>query len=319
MPKFLIMKMISIVLFFSLLPSINQPNEEMKAKPALDIKAQLGEGALWDYKNNRLLWIDIEQGILHVFDPKTGKNESFEQGMRIGTVVPIDTGGFVVALEDGVYTFDPVAGKKIKRAAPPELNPGIRFNDGKCDPSGRFWAGTMSLKNEPNAGALYRFDGDFSFKKMIDRVSISNGIVWSKDKKRMYYIDTPTRKVTAYDYDDATGHISNGKTTIEIPAGMGSPDGSVLDAEGMLWIGMWGGGCVTRWNPETGELLQKIDIPALNVTSCAFGGEGLETLYVTTASIGMPEEKKKTYPDAGKLFALKPGVKGIPASYFKVR
>lgn len=315
------MKMVLIILFFSLFPPVfeKQTDTAMKVKPVIDIKARLGEGALWDYKNQRLLWIDIEQGILHVFDPKTGKNESFEQSMRIGTVVPIDTGGFVVALEDGIYTFDPATGKRMKRATPPELKPGIRFNDGKCDPAGRFWAGTMSVNDERNAGALYRFDGDFSFEKMIDSVSISNGIAWSLDKKRMYYIDTPTRKVVGYDYDNATGSISNGKVTIAIPAGMGSPDGSVLDEEGMLWIGMWGGGCVTRWNPETGELLQTIEIPALNVTSCAFGGDKMDILYVTTAGIGMSEEKKVQFPDAGKLFSVKPGIKGIPASYFQIR
>lgn len=315
------MKMIFVVLisfYYSLFNDTDLENK-MKVQPVLDIKADLGEGALWDYRRNQLLWIDIEKGLLHVFNPKTGANKTFNQEQRIGTVVPIDTGGFVVALHDGVYTLDADGSNRLKQAAPSELRPGIRFNDGKCDPSGRFWAGTMSINNEKSAGALYRFDSDFSYKTMIPNVSISNGIAWSLDKKRMYYIDTPTRKIMAYDYNDATGEISNGRVAIEIPAGMGSPDGSVLDSEGMLWVGMWGGGCVARWDPETGKLLRKIDVPALNVTSVAFGGDNLEILFITTASIGMNETAKMKYPEAGKLFAVNPGVKGIPASYFKSR
>jgi sugar lactone lactonase YvrE len=294
-------------------------NMDTVVTPILEIKATLGEGALWDYKNNQLLWVDIEEGILYVYDPATGKNIAHEQGKRIGTVVPIDTGGMVTALQDGIYTYNPNNGELIKKASPEEDKPQNRFNDGKCDPGGRFWAGTMALKGGRGSGALYRIDHDFSYKKMIDNVSTSNGIVWSLDNTKMYYIDTPTRKVVAYDYDNGTGDISSPRTAIEIPAELGSPDGSTLDAEGMIWIAMWGGASVTRWNPETGELLQKISVPALNVTSCAFGGKDLDILYITSASMSMNESQKEQYPYAGKLFQVKPGVKGIKANYFKTR
>lgn len=151
-------------------------------------------------------------------------------------------------------------------------------------------------------------DADFGWKKMIDDVTISNGIVWSQDKTRMYYIDTPTQKVMAYDYDNETGKISNPEVAVNIPDGLGYPDGSTMDSEGMLWIAMWGGQAVTRWNPETGKLLERITIPALNVTSCAFGGRNLETLFITTARAGMSEEQISRFPESGGLFKIKPGV-----------
>lgn len=282
----------------------------------LDIVADLGEGAFWDHKNYRLLWVDIEKGILNLFYPSTEKNISFELGKRIGTVVPIDTGGMVLALQDGIYTFVPESNSLVKKFDPEEHKPHNRFNDGKCDPTGRFWAGTMEQDGKNGEGALYRIDKDFSYRKMIDKVSVSNGIIWSLDHTKMYYIDTPTLTVAAYDYDINSGDIRNAKVAIEIPEEMGQPDGCTIDEEGMLWIAMWGGACVTRWNPLSGKLLLKISVSALNVTSCAFGGENLDTLFITSASIEMNEQQQEKYPDSGKLFKVKPGIKGVKGDYF---
>jgi len=308
-----------ICIFFPFYPFILfncQPAMTESAKIVVDQPAQLGEGALWNPLNNTLLWIDIEGKKLNVYNPEKKSNKTIGLDKRIGTVVPVDEKNVLVALKDGIYQLNTETEELEKKASPEPKRPGNRFNDGKCDPSGRFWAGTMSLNGDEKQGALYRIDADFSVKIMIDSVSISNGIVWSSDRTKMYYIDTPTKKVMAYEYDDESGEITNPKVAITIPDSLGFPDGSTLDAEGMLWIAMWNGHCVSRWNPRTGELLQTIDIPALNVTSCAFGGDNLDVLYVTTASIGMNDEQKAAYPDAGKLFVVKPGVKGVKASVF---
>jgi len=290
-----------------------------QAELVLDSQATLGEGAIWNYKTETLLWVDIEQGILNEFDPETAENRSFDMNQRIGTVVPVDKGGVLVALEDGIYKFDLVEEKLEKVAHPEEGTEDIRYNDGKCDPGGRFWVGSMGLDQKDGRAALYRIDADYRWKTMIDEVTISNGIVWSPDKTRMYYIDTPTQKVTGYDYDNETGKISNPEVTVTIPDSLGYPDGSTMDSEGMLWIAMWGGQAVTRWNPETGALLERIRVPALNVTSCAFGGKNLETLFITSAKAGMSEEQLEQFPQSGGLFKVKPGVKGMKASFFKTR
>ncbi len=302
------------VIFFAF-PSCQ---EKMSEAPEIvvDTSALLGEGALWDPLNNHLLWIDIEGKQLNIYHPQKKENKAIPLEKRIGTVVPADENHVLVALEDGIYELDIRTGRTNRKAEPEPNRPDNRFNDGKCDPSGRFWAGTMSLSEKEKQGALYRIDPDFTTHKMIDSISISNGIAWSLDATKMYYIDTPTKTVVEYQYNDQTGDITDPRQAILIPDSLGFPDGSTLDAEGMLWIAMWNGHCVTRWNPATGELLEKIDVPALNVTSCAFGGEELDVLYVTSASVGMNEQQARAYPHAGKVFALKPGVKGIKANVF---
>lgn len=238
-------------------------------------------------------------------------------GQMIGTVVPAESGNLIIALEKGFYQFNPATGSKQFIANPEQDIYGNRFNDGKCDPAGRFWAGTMSLNGESKAGALYRLDPDSSVHKMIDNVSVSNGIVWSTDHRRMYYIDTPTHEVVVWEYNNETGEISNPQTAIKIPEGMGFPDGMTIDAEGNLWIALWNGSAVGCWNPESGELLRTIDVPAKNVTSCAFGDKDLGTLYITTARIGTREEELEKFPHAGGLFKVRPGVKGVEAFFFK--
>ncbi|MDX1284444.1 MAG: SMP-30/gluconolactonase/LRE family protein [Draconibacterium sp.] len=282
----------------------------------LDTKSELGEGALWDYKNGELMWVDIKGKILNFYNPETGNNKEMLTGQMIGTVVPTESGNALVALENGIYSFDISTGSK-KLLDNPEVDlPSNRFNDGKCDPSGRFWAGTMSTKGEKNAGTLYRFDSDSSIHKMVENVSISNGIVWSLDKSKMYYIDTPTQKIMAYDYNNETGEIGNPKVAVDGPKEMGSPDGMTIDEKGNVWVALWGGAHVANWNPKTGELIQTIDVPAKNVTSCAFGDDDLGTLYVTTARTGTSDDELKEFPLSGGVFKIRPGIKGVKAFYF---
>lgn len=308
------LKLIIALLLVNVVLSCTRINENREVSLILDQKAKLGEGALWDIENQRLLWVDIESGILNIFHPVQNENREVPVEQKIGTVVPLDGENAVVALEDGIYTLNLETEELTYKASPEDTSLNNRFNDGKCDPAGRFWVGTIS--GSKKNGGLYRVDPDFSYEKMIDSVQVSNGIVWSPDNKFMYYIDTPTREVVKYDYNNETGEISNPRAAISIHDTLGYPDGSTLDAEGKLWIAMWGGHAVTRWDPETGELLETIEVPAKNITSVAFGGEDLSTLYITTASVGMNDEERSKYPHAGGLFAVKPGVKGVPCSYF---
>lgn len=282
----------------------------------IDSKSDLGEGAIWNHRTGELMWINITGKILNFYNPHTGNNKEMFTGQMIGTVVPCENGLVLVALQNGIYYFDPMTGTKKLIVNPEEDLPDNRFNDGKCDPAGRFWVGTMSTKNEKNAGSLYRLDPDSSIHKMIENVSISNGIAWSLDAKKMYYIDTPTQKVMAWDYDNETGEISNPEVAVEIPAELGSPDGMTIDEEGNLWIALWGGSAVGCWNPETGKLLRKIQVPAKNVTSCAFGDDDLGTLYITTARTATTDEELEEYPQSGGVFKTRPGVKGVKAFFF---
>jgi len=282
----------------------------------IDSKSELGEGALWNYKTGELLWVDIKSKILNFYKPLTGNNKEMFTGQMIGTVVPTETEQVLVALQNGIYKLDPKTGSKKLIVDPEEDLPDNRFNDGKCDPAGRFWAGTMSMVNEKNAGALYRLDPDSSIHKMVDNVSISNGIVWSPDNTKMYYIDTPTKKVMRYNYNNETGNIGDPEVAVEIPNDMGSPDGMTMDEEGNVWIALWGGSAVGCWNPETGKLMHTIGVPAKNVTSCAFGDDDLGTLYITTARTGTSEEELEMFPYAGGVFKTRPGVKGVKAFFF---
>ena len=288
-----------------------------EAELVLDTKSSLGEGAIWNYKTGELIWVNITDKILNFYSPRLKNNKEMFTGQMIGTVVPAESGKILVALENGFYQLDPATGTKKLIADPEEDKPGNRFNDGKCDPAGRFWAGTMSTEGKKQAGALYRLEADGSVHKMIENVGTSNGIVWSADAAKMYYIDTPTRKVMAWDYHNDTGEISNPETSIEVPQEMGYPDGMTIDAEGNVWIALWGGSAVGCWNPETGELLRTIAVPAKNVTSCAFGDDDLGTLYITTARQGTSEEELEKFPFAGGVFKTRPGVKGVEAFFFK--
>ena len=293
-----------------------KPVADLTAEIVLDEKTILGEGSIWHPKENKLYWIDIEGKSLHIYDPVFKTDKQLALGSRVGTVVPIQGGGALVALQNGIQKIDIKTGQ-LTFLINPLKDSNIRFNDGKCDPSGRFWVGTMAFDNRKKGGVLYRFDKDKSLHLMLDNVTISNGIVWTADKKIMYYNDTPTGTIQAFDYDDETGNITNRRIAVKIPAGIGAPDGMTIDADGNLWVALWGGGIVGKFNPLTGELLQKVKVPAPNVSSCAFGGKNLDTLYITTARQWMNEEQLKKFPFSGGLFKVHPGVRGVSAEFYK--
>jgi sugar lactone lactonase YvrE len=317
---------IFIVFFISILFFTNCSNKKNKkmsktveqkvAVLEYEVKSQLGEGAFWDYKNQKLYWVDIEGSKLNIYDPKSKINKTFQTPSRIGTVVPYNSNKAIIALEDGIYNIDTSTGEISLFSDVESKQIENRFNDGKCDPNGNLWVGSMHLKqSEPKAG-LYKIDNDGKAEKMLDSITISNGIVWTSDSKTMYYIDTPTGKIKAFDFDKSNSTISNERVAVHVPESLVYPDGMAIDEENMLWVGMWNGNSVARFNPQTGKLLSKIEVPAHNVTSCAFGGKNLDTLFITTASIDMTEKEKEKFPYAGSIFIAVPGVKGVESNYF---
>lgn len=284
-----------------------------EAELILDAKSRLGEGPVWHPEEQVLYWVDIESKRLHRFDPATGENEFQQFDRKVGAAVPSRGGGFLLAMQDGIYKLASFGGGKPELAAAPEgLASDERFNDGKCDPFGRFWAGTMPAGGKPE-GKLFMLDREHRLHVKAEGVTCSNGLAWDVARDAMYYIDTPTRTVLAYDYDGETGSIRNGRAAISVAADDGVPDGMSIDEEGMLWVAHWGGNQVIRYNPATGEALERIVIPAALCTSCAFGGANLDELYITSASLGRDPEQESL---AGSLFRIKLGVRGTAATLF---
>jgi sugar lactone lactonase YvrE len=282
----------------------------------LDARAFLGEGPAWDSVRQRLYWVDIFPGLLHIFDPKDNLDEIVDVGQPLGCVAPAMDGNLILGLKSGLATLD-LSTEKIDFVASPESNlPGNRFNDGKCGPDGRFLAGTMDNAELDATGSLYSLSPDGALKTLLTGVRISNGLAWSPDYKTLYFIDTPTRQVMAYDYDLRSGLIANPRVAVEIPEKMGWPDGMTSDYDGNLWVALWGGAALTVWNPANGTLVEKIAIPAKNVTSCAFGGPEQNELYVTSARKGLSDADLTAYPATGGLFRLQTDVTGMPTFVF---
>ncbi len=283
----------------------------------LDAQALLGEGPIWDARRQLLYWVDITGCKVHLYDPATGQDRTIDVGQPVGTIVPRRRGGALVALRDGFAGLDLETGALTMIADPEAHLPQNRFNDGKCDPAGRFWAGTMRMaEDRAGAGSLYRLDPDLSVHKMWGNITVANGIAWSLDATTMYYIDTPTRMVVAFEYELATGAIANPKPVIHTPEGPGFPDGMTIDAEGMLWVAYWDGWRVVRWDPATGQALTIIELPVQRPTAPWFGGPNLDILYITSARTGLSGEALQKQPHAGGLFAARPGVRGLPAFEF---
>ncbi|MEM9481770.1 MAG: SMP-30/gluconolactonase/LRE family protein [Verrucomicrobiota bacterium] len=274
-------------------------------------KSLWGEGPLWH--EGRLIYVDIEGHAVVIFDPSTGEEKVVEAGERVGCVVPRASGGLVIGGDNGYSFIDPDTATKTPIADPEPEMADNRFNDGKCDPSGRFWAGSMSCIKDLGTANLYRLDADHSLHTMKKSVTTSNGIGWTADGKTMFYIDTPTKKMVAFDFDDATGSIANEREVIDFPSlGINdSPDGLAVDAEGKVWVAICHGAMVGRFDPETGKEIARIEFPCIETTACAFGGENLDQLYVTTGIKNGLDE-----PEAGRVFVADPGVRGVPSNAF---
>ncbi len=288
-----------------------------QATPELVVakRTLVGEGSLWDPADKVLYWLDILSHELYIYDPATGAHRTIPTCQAVGTVVKRAAGGLVLALHNG-FAFLDLDSEKITPIADPERSiPANRFNDGKCDPAGRFWAGTMDFGCAADAGALYCLDTNLEVTEKLRPVTISNGIVWTADASTMYYICTAANTVRAFDYDIDTGDICNERVVIT-NEGEGGFDGMSIDAEDKLWVAVYGGWGVRRYDPVSGALLRDLRLPIECVTSCAFGGDNLDELYVTSAVAGFDAKKLAQQPLAGSLVKIDPGVQGVAAFSF---
>jgi sugar lactone lactonase YvrE len=287
---------------------------------------ELGEGAIYDAERGEYLHVDILGRTVSRHNLATGELVSYPVPTPAGTVVPRSGGaGAVVALKDGPAALDYATGAVAPLTPPLEHHvtacPQNRCNDGKAGPDGRLYFGTMhspSVVPRPADGKLYVLDHDLTIRVLLEPVTISNGIAWAPDGRTMYYIDTPTMEVAAFDFDAGKGAISNRRVAFRIPPGTGSPDGCTMDAEGKLWVAQWGGSRVVRYDPATGAVLAIVRLPTSHVSSVAFGGPALDEIYITTAKEFMDEAQRAREPLAGHVFVVRnSGFKGLPACAFR--
>jgi sugar lactone lactonase YvrE len=269
-----------------------------------------GEGPIWH--GDFLYYVDIEAHKIVRFHPASGEEKFWSVGERVGTVVKRTKGGLVYAGDEGISFLNEETGAMTPVADPETDLPNNRFNDGKCDPAGRFWAGTIHLapKREPIA-ALYCLYPDLHVEKKFSPVTNSNGIVWTRNTRTMYYIDTPRKSVLAFDFDNATGSITHERVAFSTEACSGNPDGMTIDAEDRLWIAFCHGGAVRCFDPLTGLIQAEVMVPCVETTACAFGGPDLSDLYITTG-----RHATKVEPLAGRLFVARPGAVGVPSHSF---
>jgi sugar lactone lactonase YvrE len=286
------------------------PNQTIKAKTLYPAQCLLGEGPLWHAERNSCFWVDIERGMLFEchWDSKETQTWKFEG--RLTMVCPGKANCLILGLNAGIARFDLKSGKLEWLLDIESEIPNNRCNDAKCDSSGRLWIGTMDMNFKPGASSLYCIDKNLDVEKKLSNLTISNGMAWTADNKRMYFIDSPTQTIQSYIFDANSGDILFEKNAVLIPKEIGTPDGMCIDREGMLWVAHWGGFGVYRWNPADGKLIEKIEIPVPHVTSCAFAGENLDHLIITTARGDLNEDELKKYPKSGNVFILKMKVGG---------
>jgi sugar lactone lactonase YvrE len=269
--------------------------------------AALGEGPCWEPAEGALYWTDIPAHRVHRL-AADGTHTSWDAGQPVGAIVPRSGGGLALAAKDGFWTLDPATGRLSLLAHVEADIRGNRMNDGACDGEGRFFAGTMAEDESPGGGTLYRLDPDLGVTPVLGGVSISNGIGWSPDESRMYYVDSLAGSVDVFDYDATSGSIGNRRILASAGGGKAVPDGLTVDSGGDIWVALWGGSAVLRYGHD-GRLKQTLEVPVAHVTSCAFGGPDLATLYITTAA--------GPGRSAGALFACQPGAAGLPANPFR--
>ncbi|MDQ2804872.1 MAG: SMP-30/gluconolactonase/LRE family protein [Pseudomonadota bacterium] len=285
----------------------------------LDARALNGESPVWDAPRRRLWWVDIREPALHEFDPATGADQSWELPAWVGYCAPADS-GVLVALRTGISLLDPESGALRHIAPAPFDQRRFIFNDGRCDPRGRVLGGPMfvPLRPEPSGPVahgtpLWRYDGEGRWTAMSEPVQTSNGLAWSPDGRTMYHSDTEQRCIWAYDYDLATGAAENRRVFARVDVSDGGPDGASVDRDGFYWVAVFANACLLRFDPS-GKLERKIAMPVRYPTMPAFGGENLDTIFVTSAKWPLPREEWERHPLEGNLFALPAPVPGLPSS-----
>ena len=278
----------------------------------------LGEGARWDARRSELLRVDILDG--RVYRDRVADDgalipvRTYEVPGTVGAIAPVeDDEGWLLAAGLGFARLSPDG--SLRRFA--EITPpGTRMNDAACDPQGRLWAGTLADDHRAGGGALYRLDPDGRVERMLDGLTISNGLGWSVDGGTMYFADSGPRVIHAFAFDGERGTIADGRVLVEVPDEVGTPDGLTVDADGDLWVAVYGAGQVHRYTPE-GELREVLSVPARETTSCAFAGPGLSRLYVTTATENWTDEERRADPSAGLTYRFETDATGRPAAPFR--
>ncbi len=292
------------------------PNATPNIACVVQANDALGESVLWCPRSRRVWWLDILAPALQSFDPRTREHRVIPlPGRNCGNLALRRAGGFVLAMDGGLHGFDPDTGALEfllhVEGEPPEN----RYNDGRCDRMGRLWIGTTDSRHRRPSGGLYRIGPDRAAARMLDGVTIPNSTAFSPDDRTLYFADTPRHVVWAFDFDLAAGEISNRRVFADLSAGRGFPDGSCVDADGFLWNAQYGGGRVVRYAPD-GGVDRVLALPVSNPTCCCFGGDDLETLYVTSAAQRMTPEQRAAEPLAGGLLAVRAGVRGLPEATF---
>lgn len=287
-----------------------------KAELLADLHLQLGEGAYWHNSWGKFLFVDIKGKKTGAINPETKAVSVKNLDKMIGMVAESASDQLIIALQGSIEELDFYTGVRrvLTYIEPEKFN--NRCNDGACDAKGRLWIGTMHKNALLSEGARYYYDG--SIERVIPDTSVSNGICWSADNQTMYFIDSFEYDVKAYDFDLQTGAITNKRVAVKVLEDKNAmPDGMCIDAEGMLWVAIWGGGCVNRYNPKNGELIGRVTVPAPNVTSCALGGKSLKQLMITTASDGLIKGDLDRFPNSGGLFIANVDTAGILPHKFK--
>lgn len=278
--------------------------------------SELGEGALWDERESVLYWVDIVQNKVQRFDPRNRSNLSYDVGESVGTVVLSQDQRLLLGLRNGIGTLDPTTGRVTHLVDVERDKPHTRLNDGKCDPRGRFWVGSICEREPEFDGGLYCLDASLALTTKLTGIQCSNGLVWSRDQRTFYYIDTPTHEIWGYQFDPDSGAIREKRIVATIPNALGSPDGMTIDSDDHLWVALFGGHRVLRIDPVKRQIELQIPVPASNVTSVAFGGRDLDELYITTARIGLSAEQREAEPLSGSLFRVQVPYRGVPANRF---
>ena len=287
-------------------------------EPVGDVTAALGEGPYWVPEDDCLLWVDIEGARLHrTYFP--AKETVTDSPGPISAAFPAVGGGILIVGGAALTLLFPAerGGQWVARTiADAPARDGIRFNDAAVDPAGRVWAGSMHLTETEPLGELYRLDPGSRLNPVVKNVTVSNGLGWSPDGSRMYYADSPERRVDVFDYDPTTGEASARRAFADLSGVEGVPDGLTVDADGCVWVAMWGGGALRRFTPD-GQPDAVLPVPVSQPTSCAFGGSGFADLYITSARVGLTEAELAAQPLAGRLLHVRPGPVGLPSTTAK--
>ncbi len=282
----------------------------MRAEVCIDARFELGEGPVWDEREGTLYWVDITRCRVYARRLADGYERQWMLGQCVGAVALAEGGGLVVAMATGFYRLDE-NGALTCLARPDTVTPHVRFNDGKCDAKGKFWAGTLNLfHGETGIGSLYRVDACGNVRTMRTGITCSNGLAFSADGGTVYYIDTADKCVRVFAWDEAKGTLGADRVAVAFTGEAGIPDGMAIDDEGMLWVAHWGGGRVCRYDPADGATLARVEVPAKFTTSCCFGGPDMRTLFITSAT------EDDDSPHAGKIFCVDAGVSGPVGARF---